>query len=110
MDWEGRESEFRKEFNSQFEALFSLARNHPYGLGEFLCTSLLHLKGPVIVSGEDAGLLCRHPHVFQKVRTEGDSSRLLLCHLGTCGLPHETLAQAIDELRHRYSIIVKNSG
>ena len=95
-----------KEVEEQLGALSFVMRANPYGMGELLCSSLLHAFGPVLVSGEGVSSACCHPHVFQAFGLPGLLAPLPKGHYGlcqnqTCSLPTSDLDVLNEEVLQR---------
>lgn len=96
-----------KEGSEQLGALFPLAEQNAYGLGELLCLAWLNFQGPILVSGPLSSSLCRDARVFQcalKGGLDADIKKgMLVCHRQTCSLPFEMKE---DALKHVESLFL----
>jgi hypothetical protein len=98
LDPDGKGGEFASELERQLGALFPTVEKSPYGSGELANVALLYLMGPVLVAGEGAGALCRHPHLFRKPDAVA-GGKFIVCHRRTCSLPFSREEAARDAVR-----------
>lgn len=104
MEEEGVRELFQQEVDSQISSLFHLAVRSPHGLGETLSLSLLYFARPIFVSGDKANQVSHYPHVFQKAPDVLLGQTILVCHQNTCGIPHQNLERAREEVISKFSL------
>lgn len=73
----------RKLAEEQLKGIFQVVVGNPYGFGEMLCSLLLAVEGPIVVSGRGAESLCWHSHIYQKPSSQ-DQKGFQVCHQQVC--------------------------
>lgn len=104
LDWKEQGNLYWDEMDQQISALYSTIEQNSLGLGEMLSFCLLNTLGPVTISGPQASILCRHPHVFQKPLQIPEARGLLVCHSKVCSRPFENLESARKSVEEKIRI------
>jgi uncharacterized protein YyaL (SSP411 family) len=98
---------YEKELHSQLGSLFVAMTKSPYACGELLCSALMAVMGPIVVSGTQAEKLSFHPHVFHKPSEDTELDKIIICHRKTCEIPAENLQEAEGSILRKVRRSVK---
>ena len=87
------EKNYASEAEEQLDSLFPGALEQAFGMSELACVSLLHVLGPIVLTGKVAKKVALQANIFQKYDQAAPNRGLLICHRQACSRPIEDQAE-----------------